>query len=285
MRYGNQTLHNASSLDKVLVFSTVTIFALHMIITIISFQHLPPLPTLEDLVFPNKNNANSDAQPLQKVAKMEQTDPFPQSVHDLPFETMLHPAVEIVPDINLPNLTVPAFYDPPRFEKHNGVRSYLGNYGESLMTKEQALSIGSVVNGQETIFVAIASYRDFQCRQTIESIFSRAAHPERIRVAVVDQIDKGDVPCSQPEYSCESDPQQVLCKYRESGQLDFFTMEAQYAMGPVFARHLGNRMYRGEYYAIQCDARKYGTTVSSNYLKRVFGLCLTNFSKRCGFCA
>lgn len=25
-------------------------------------------------------------------------------------------------------------------------------------------------------------------------------------------------------------------------------------MGPVFARHLGNRLYRGEYFAIQCDA-------------------------------
>ena len=53
----------------------------------------------------------------------------------------------------------------------------------------------------------------------------------------------------------ESDPNesnQVLCKYRK--QIDFYTMEAQFAMWPVFAKHLGNRMYPSEYFAIQCDA-------------------------------
>jgi hypothetical protein len=89
---------------------------------------------------------------------------FPQSILDVPLETILHPAVEIIPDLKIPNLTVPAFYDPPHFQKYNGVRSYLGNYGESLMTLEQAQNIGSKVNGLETIFVAITSYRGFQCR-------------------------------------------------------------------------------------------------------------------------
>jgi hypothetical protein len=36
------------------------------------------------------------------------------------------------------------------------------------------------VNGHETIFLMIASYRDFQCRETIASAFSRADHPERL---------------------------------------------------------------------------------------------------------
>ena len=31
-------------------------------------------------------------------------------------------------------------------------------------------------------------------------------------------------------------------------------MDAQLAVGPVFARHIGNRMYRGEYFTMQCDA-------------------------------
>jgi len=31
-------------------------------------------------------------------------------------------------------------------------------------------------------------------------------------------------------------------------------MDAALAVGPVFARHIGHRMYRGEYFAIQCDA-------------------------------
>ena len=229
-----------------------------MILALKTFQHLPPLPTLEDLIPINRNRLDpgdlkvkptneNDAPPTPTIA-------FPQSIHDVPLEMILHPAVEILgPDLNIPNMTVPTFYDPPHLHKYNGIRSYLGNHGDQLMTLDQAQSIGSKVNGLETIFVAIASYRDFQCRQTIESIFSRATHPERIRVAVVDQIDKEvDVPCSQPEFPCESNPNQILCKYKN--YIDFYTMEAQFAMGPVFARHLGNRMYRGEYFAIQCDA-------------------------------
>mmetsp|Transcript_19571 Transcript_19571/g.24194 ORF Transcript_19571/g.24194 Transcript_19571/m.24194 type:complete len:302 (-) Transcript_19571:127-1032(-) len=31
-------------------------------------------------------------------------------------------------------------------------------------------------------------------------------------------------------------------------------MEAQFAIGPVFARHIGHRLYRGEYFAMQLDA-------------------------------
>ena len=47
---------------------------------------------------------------------------------------------------------------------------------------------GSKVRGdacpvdQRTIFIAIASYRDYQCRYTLESAFLRAKNPDRIRV-------------------------------------------------------------------------------------------------------
>ena len=55
-----------------------------------------------------------------------------------------------------------------------------------------------------------------------------------------------------PDESDPNESNQVLCKYRK--QIDFYTMEAQFAMWPVFAKHLGNRMYPSEYFAIQCDA-------------------------------
>ena len=64
-------------------------------------------------------------------------------------------------------------------------------------TREQAMKIGSCIEpdpvtgsyargtncppDKRTIFIAIASYRDFQCRYTVESAFNRAKHPERIR--------------------------------------------------------------------------------------------------------
>ena len=179
------------------------------------------------------------------------------------FESIVHPAVELLPSLStnsdIANLIVPTFYNPPIFQKHGGIRSYLGQNGNRLMTIQEAKTIGSyvedVINSQrhETIFVAIASYRDFQCQQTIESILSRAKYPQRIRIAVIDQLDlENDLPCSEPEVPCTQNPNQILCQY--ANQIDFMEMDAAYAVGPVFARHLGHRMYRGEYFAMQCDA-------------------------------
>lgn len=147
-----------------------------------------------------------------------------------------------------------------------GVRRYLGNFGSRLMTPVEAKSIGSRIplkDGNnstsgavllETIFVSVASYRDWQCSRTVESAFLRASHPERIRVAVVDQIRIGiDPPCSvPPNGTCDVRPDQATCKYKS--QIDYLTVDAELSVGPVFARHLGNRLYRGEYFAVQSDA-------------------------------
>lgn len=85
------------------------------------------------------------------------------------------------------------------------------------------------------------------------SIFSAAAHPERIRVAVVDQIVAGqDGSCDIPHSPCSQDRNQPICLYKD--QIDVYQMEAELAVGPVFARHIGYRLYRGEYYAMQSDA-------------------------------
>ncbi len=113
-------------------------------------------------------------------------------------------------------------------------------------------TVGSKVNGEETIFLMIASYRDFQCRETITSAFSRADHPERLFVAAVDQTVPGDVGCLDIEIPCSVDASQPICKYRD--QISIYHMDAQYATGPVTARHVGDRMYRGEYFVMQMDA-------------------------------
>jgi [Skp1-protein]-hydroxyproline N-acetylglucosaminyltransferase len=145
----------------------------------------------------------------------------------------------------------------------------------SLMPRDVAMKIGSCVrpdddNGgggssgslsrgdqcpvdERTIYVAIASYRDWQCRDTVESIFSRASFPERVRVAVTDQIVEGeDGRCDAPHEPCSKDPSQALCVHKD--RLDVFQVDATLSIGPVFARHMGHRMYRGEYYYMQADA-------------------------------
>ena len=139
-----------------------------------------------------------------------------------------------------------------------------------LMSRERALSIGTCTApdpstgsstrgdkcplNERTIFVAIASYRDWQCRDTLTSIFSAATHPERVRVGIVDQIVEGeDGSCDIPHSPCSEDPDQPICLWKN--QIDVYQMEAQLAVGPVFARHIGHRLYRGEYYYMQSDSQ------------------------------
>jgi len=70
---------------------------------------------------------------------------------------------------------------------------------------------------------------------------------------VVDQIEEGvDIPCNAPFVPCEQDPEQMACKYKN--QIDVYEMDADLAVGPVFARHIGHRLYRGEYHVLQVDA-------------------------------
>ena len=64
-----------------------------------------------------------------------------------------------------------------------------------------------------------------------------------ISTAVVDQIVDGeDARCDAPIKPCDEDPEQALCKYPR--QVDVYQMEAELSVGPVFARHIGHRMYR-----------------------------------------
>jgi hypothetical protein len=136
---------------------------------------------------------------------------------------------EIMP---ITKLQVPRFWSPPEGTDMN--------------------TIGSHVNGEETIFLMIASYRDFQCRETITSAFSRSDHPERLFIGAVDQVVAGDIGCLDIEIPCSVDANQPICKYRD--QISIYKMDASIATGPVTARHIGDRMYRGQYYVMQMDA-------------------------------
>eukprot|EP00401_Gymnodinium_catenatum_P052674 CAMPEP_0117540124 /NCGR_PEP_ID=MMETSP0784-20121206/43339_1 /TAXON_ID=39447 /ORGANISM="" /LENGTH=379 /DNA_ID=CAMNT_0005336773 /DNA_START=80 /DNA_END=1216 /DNA_ORIENTATION=+ len=108
------------------------------------------------------------------------------------------------------------------------------------------------LNGQPSIMLMIASYRDFQCPETLTSALERAEHPSRITVAVVDQRREGDLPCEQPPRPCTEDAEQAMC--RHASRIKVFTMNARIAEGPIYARHVGHRMYRGEAYILQVDA-------------------------------
>mmetsp|Transcript_254 Transcript_254/g.614 ORF Transcript_254/g.614 Transcript_254/m.614 type:complete len:632 (+) Transcript_254:64-1959(+) len=160
-------------------------------------------------------------------------------------------------DLHGLNMTVPKFWDPVGAfgDLEGGVREFLGNHGKYVPTPIEASAIGSFHEGKRTIFLAIASYRDPECLPTLESAFARAKHPERVRVAVVDQRepDETDTSCEPPGAdSCRETPEAFLCRY--SDRIDYVQHPAMLMVGPVFARHLVNRMYRGEYFAMQVDS-------------------------------
>ena len=156
-----------------------------------------------------------------------------------------HPDLPRDAKIQVPKFWRPVAYGP------QGVREFLGQHGKRLITPEEASQIGSYYKDMETIYISVASYRDPECQPTVEDIFLRADHPERLRVAIIDQRAKDDPvpPCDKPTKPCWMNPEQVMCKYAHL--IDAFPIDAPLSVGPVFARHLANRMYRGEYFAMQ----------------------------------
>jgi len=176
---------------------------------------------------------------------------WPVSVRDEQnnsFELILHP---ILDDVSL---------SVPRFFLSNEEDGSMETLGKTCLTKALTQMIGrTTIDGSSdfsvrTIYIGIPSLNDnWHCRHTLENIFRRAKYPERIRVGVVDQFnfDKTQS-CDVPLQSCSKEPSQALCQYRP--QIDVYEMESDLAIGPTFARHLVDRLYRGEYYVLRIDS-------------------------------
>jgi hypothetical protein len=249
---GNNNMKQLSLLHKLKKMKTVTV---KEIANVLARKNKRPIEGVNEEVQNEKNDNNDNNDGFMRVPKF--WDPLP--FRNIANERQRRQKNGSSSSASFNDTTVDS-------SSTSGVRRYLGNYGSRLMTPLEAKSIGSRISNKnsvtseddndllDTIFVAISSYRDWQCSRTVESIFSRATHPQRIRVGVVDQIRLDvDTPCSIPPLgSCNEYPEQITCHYRH--QIDYLTVDAGLSVGPVFARHLGHRLYRGEYFAIQSDA-------------------------------
>jgi hypothetical protein len=95
------------------------------------------------------------------------------------YEILIHPGDKKT------KMSVPKFWSPPLHNKRQFTRKQAMLVGTCV---EPDPETGSQVRGENcpederTIFVAIASYRDYQCRYTVESVFKRAKNPNRVRV-------------------------------------------------------------------------------------------------------
>jgi hypothetical protein len=237
------------------VYTSLTTCAVIVSVPSLSRNHIFPLAS--------SKNSSSDRLKIHqsKHARIREVqNTFPVHVKD-DREEISHPGIlfagqerlsVLLPGLDFPKtLQVPRFWDPSAIYRRP-IRAFLGDNGRRVLTAEEARSVGSLYEGKETIFLSVASYRDQECLPTVESIFLRAKHPERIRVAIVDQAEATDKKCSQPEFPCDQDPEQVICKFRQL--IDVLEVPAYQMVGPVFARHLSHRMYRGEYFSMQVDA-------------------------------
>ena len=106
------------------------------------------------------------------------------------------------------------------------------------------------IDGEETIYVAIASYRDPQCIRTIANLFTRAGKPERIVVGVVEQNTPVDAPCvpkvcehknlephEGQKYAALTADERVVCRWR--WHIRLYKLRAYDSLGPTYARHIG----------------------------------------------
>ena len=243
-------------IDTPLAYSLALLLLVYMAVTLLTYNKIS-----------SRAKDNSDSRGLLPNEEYKAYDSLEELRHTFPIhvgtdtEIIPHPGLTLAVDTSkVPadlsrTMVVPKFFEDSHGHLFPGgsIRKFLGNWGERLMTPEEAMSIGSLDNeGHETIYCSIASYRDPECHETVEDLYARAMYPDRIRVAILDQRADGDLKCASPSTPCEQNPDQAFCKYRHL--MDVYEMDARLAIGPVFARHLAHRHYRGEYFAMQIDS-------------------------------
>lgn len=92
----------------------------------------------------------------------------------------------------------------------------------------------------DTVFVAIASYRDSQCMATVRDAVKKADKPGRLRFGVCQQNKEASEDCTPPELGPD--------------RLRVISLDYTQAKGPTYARYLCATLYNGEDYFLQIDA-------------------------------
>eukprot|EP01083_Nonionella_stella_P052442 139114_1 len=67
---------------------------------------------------------------------------------------------------------------------------------------------------EPTVFVGIASYRDDECHETIESLFEAAQIPDNVFVGAYQQHSENDTNCTDFSTRCHEDQNHPVCSRR-----------------------------------------------------------------------
>lgn len=96
--------------------------------------------------------------------------------------------------------------------------------------------------GPDSIFVAIPSYRDSECRHTVDDLLRRAAFPDRVSIGICLQEIEDDDTLAYLQAKYPSDKVRIeFIDYRD-------------AAGPFVARARAQALWRGEEYYLQIDS-------------------------------
>ncbi|ETO81461.1 hypothetical protein F442_04130 [Phytophthora nicotianae P10297] len=95
---------------------------------------------------------------------------------------------------------------------------------------------------QPSIFVAIPSYRDSECRHTVDNLLARATFPERISIGICLQTDENDGTSAY-----------LKSKYSTS-KVCVQWVDYRQAAGPCVARAQAQKLWQGEEFYLQIDS-------------------------------
>lgn len=90
-----------------------------------------------------------------------------------------------------------------------------------------------------TIFISVASYRDDECPNTLNSIYTNAKYPKRIFVGI----------CQQ------NHPTDIDCLYNTNNpNVSIIRLSDLEAKGPTYARYMCSKLYNNQDYYLQIDS-------------------------------
>ena len=120
--------------------------------------------------------------------------------------------------------------------------NFIENFGSSCLDFIPFKATQSHPNKVNQIFVSVASYRDDECQQTLQSIFKEADNPMNIYVGICQQN-------KLPEENCEID---VPKKFKNN--IRKIDMDYMKAKGPTYARYWCSTLWKGEEFFLQIDS-------------------------------
>ena len=103
----------------------------------------------------------------------------------------------------------------------------------------------------DTIFVAIAAFRDVECVLSVRAMYAAATNPRRVFLGIIEQIEHGDPTCVPDEmWNCVSGEFCPIDNIRRR------RVASRRGKGPCYGRYVSMLMYRGEGFYLMMDSHQ-----------------------------